>query len=71
MKKLCYLLALSSMMAGCAGMDAANTDDDGMEKVEFTGSMIPRKKPKEVEIVGKDGFQKALDDSIRANGMTR
>jgi hypothetical protein len=58
MKTLPCLLALSTLLAGCAsGPEWAAAEPDTAEKYEITGSRIPRKKPQEVEVVNKEGFQ--------------
>lgn len=72
MKTLYFLLSLSLLLTGCSGFEV--TPDDGSakeEKVQITGSLIPRKQPKGVEIVNKEGFEKAMDDAGRANGIIR
>lgn len=64
MKTKLYLLAMCAIMAGCAEMESANTNDQGFEaKEEVTGSNIPRRKPKEsqnVQVYDKQGIEQAV-----------
>lgn len=72
MKSLPYVLALATLATGCAGFEiTADGGPEKEEKVEVTGSLIPRKQPKGIEVVGKEGFEKAMDNANISNGMQR
>lgn len=71
MKTLSYVLALSTLASGCAGLEVSTGEPEKEDKVEITGSLIPRKQPKGVEVVSKEGFEKAMDNATIANGMQR
>ena len=72
MKSLTYVLALATLATGCAGFEiTADGGPQKEEKVEVTGSLIPRKQPKGVEVVSKEGFEKAMDNAGVSNGMQR
>lgn len=62
MKHMTYLFALCALMAGCAGMDAAGDNEQGYEeKVTVTGSNIPRRKDKNVEVYNnKEDLERAM-----------
>jgi hypothetical protein len=72
MKSLPYVLALATLATGCAGFEiTADGGPEKEEKVEVTGSLIPRKQPKGIEVVGKEGFERAMDNANISNGMQR
>ena len=72
MKSLTYVLALATLATGCAGFEIpADGGPEKEEKVEVTGSLIPRKQPKGVEVVSKEGFEKAMDNASVSNGIQR
>jgi hypothetical protein len=71
MKSLPYMLTLPFLLTACAGFEITADGPEKEEKVEITGSLIPRKQPKGVEVVGQAGFEKAMEDAGRANGQIR
>lgn len=69
MKSLYFALSLFTILSACTGLSVTPDTQEKEEKIEVTGSLIPRKQPKGLEVISQSGFEKAMDDASRGNGL--